>query len=66
MRRKVDKRGKRNAALRFILAKKDKDEIAAWNQDLVRILHIFNVRPISSAENPRTEGPLSDRASNRY
>ena len=44
MQRKVNKRGKRSAFLRFILTKGDKDEIAAWNRDLVRILHVFNVR----------------------
>jgi DNA phosphorothioation-dependent restriction protein DptG len=54
MRRKVGKRSKRNAVLRFILARGDKDEIAAWNQDLVRLLHVFNVRPIDSMWNPQT------------
>jgi hypothetical protein len=44
MQRKVDKRGKRNVVFRFLLAKGDKDEIAAWNQELVRVLHVFNVR----------------------
>ena len=43
MQRKVDKRGKRNAVSRFILAKGDKDKIAAWKQDLVRVLQVFNV-----------------------
>jgi hypothetical protein len=46
MRRRVDKQGKRSAVVRFMLAKGDKDKIAAWNQDLVRILHVFNVRSI--------------------
>ena len=41
--RKVIKQGKRNGTLRFILAKGDKDKIAAWKQDLVRFLHVFNV-----------------------
>ena len=45
MQRNVNKQGKRNAVLRFILAKSDKDKIAAWNQDLVRVLHVFNVCP---------------------
>ena len=44
MQRNVNKQGKRNVALRFILVKADKDKIAAWNQDLVRVLHVFNVR----------------------
>jgi hypothetical protein len=47
MQRKVDKQGKRNAAIRFILVKVDKDKIAAWNQDLVRVLHVFNVRSLN-------------------
>jgi hypothetical protein len=34
--------------LRFILAKDDKDKIAGWKQDLVRILQVFNVRSIGS------------------
>jgi hypothetical protein len=41
--RKVVKQGKRNSVVRFILAKGDKEKIAAWKQDLVRVLHIFNV-----------------------
>jgi hypothetical protein len=40
---RVDKQGKRGVVVRFILAKGDKDKIAAWNQDLARILHVFNV-----------------------
>ena len=46
MQRRVNKQGKRNVVFRFILAKSDKDKIAAWNQDLVRILHVFNVRSL--------------------
>jgi hypothetical protein len=52
MQRKVDKQGKRNSVIRFIVAKGDKDKITAWNQELVRILHVFNVRSIGSVENP--------------
>jgi hypothetical protein len=54
MQRNVDKQGKRNRFIRFILAKGDKDKIAAWNQELVRLLHIFNVSPIGSVVNSRT------------
>jgi hypothetical protein len=54
MQRNVDKQGKRNGFIRFILAKGDKDKIAAWNQELFRLLHIFNVSPIGSVVNPRT------------
>jgi hypothetical protein len=42
--RKVVKQGKRNAVYRFILAKGDKEKIASWKQDLIRLLHVFNVR----------------------
>ena len=47
--RKVIKHGKRNVALKFVLAKGDKDKIAAWKQDLIRFLQVFNVRSIRSA-----------------
>jgi hypothetical protein len=43
---KVVKRGKRNQISRFLSSKNDKDAIAAWRQDLNRILHIFNVRSL--------------------
>jgi hypothetical protein len=46
MQRRVDKQSKRSVVVRYMLAKGDKDKIAAWNQDLVRILHVFNVRSI--------------------
>ena len=49
--KRVTKRGKRSAALRFILSKDDKDKIAVWKQDLVRVLHVFNVRSTGSVEN---------------
>jgi hypothetical protein len=45
---KVVKQGKRNALHRFVLSKTDKDKIAAWKQDFMRILHVFNVRSIRS------------------
>jgi hypothetical protein len=41
--RKVVKQGKRNAVFRSIHARGDKEKIAAWKQDLVRVLHVFNV-----------------------
>ena len=52
--RKVVKQGKRNAASRFIHAKGDKDKIAAWKQDLVRVLNVFNVRSTTSVGYLRT------------
>jgi hypothetical protein len=48
MQRKVAKQAKRNAFSRFVLAKSNKDKIAAWRQDLVRVLQVFNVRLIYS------------------
>ena len=48
MQKKVVKQGKRNAASRLFHAKSDKDAIAAWKQDLARVLHIFNVRSVYS------------------
>jgi hypothetical protein len=54
MQRKVDRRGKRSAVIRFMLAKGDKDEIAAWNQELFRILHVFNVRSFGTVGSSRT------------
>jgi hypothetical protein len=51
MQRKVVKRGKQNSVFRFFLSKDDKDKIAAWKQDLVRILQVFNVRSIDSSGN---------------
>jgi hypothetical protein len=44
---RVVKQGKRNALYRFALSKTDKDKIAAWKQDFMRVLHVFNVRVIS-------------------
>jgi hypothetical protein len=44
---KVVKQGKRNAFHRFVVSKTDKDKIAAWKQDFIRILHVFNVRSVS-------------------
>ena len=44
--RKVIKLGKRNVASRVFHAKVDRDKIAAWRYDLVRVLHVFNVRLI--------------------
>jgi hypothetical protein len=44
---KVVKQGKRNALYRFVLSKTDKDKVAAWKQDFIRVLHVFNVRSIS-------------------
>jgi hypothetical protein len=52
--RNVKKQGKRNGFMRFVLAKGDKDKIAAWNQELVRLLHVFNVSSVGPVGNPPT------------
>ena len=46
--RGIVKGGKRNAISRVFHAKDDQGTIAAWRLDLNRILHIFNVRSITS------------------
>ena len=46
--RKVDEKNSRNVFSRALHAQSDKDMIAAWEGDLDRLLHIFNVRSISS------------------
>ena len=47
--KKIVDRGGRRAVSRVMNAKSDKDAIAAWRQDLNRILHIFNVRSVDSS-----------------
>ncbi|KAF9785155.1 hypothetical protein BJ322DRAFT_1108619 [Thelephora terrestris] len=44
IREKVDEKGKQKWILRFINAKDDKDVIAAWRQDLDRVLRVFNTQ----------------------
>jgi len=41
--RKIIKQSKRNVVSRHFHAKLDKETIATWRSDLVRILHVFNV-----------------------
>ena len=50
--KKIVKQGKRNAVSRLFRAKDDKEAIATWNQDLIRILHVFNVRSVAPAWKP--------------
>jgi len=45
---KIIKQSKRNVVSRHLHAKLDKETIATWRSDLVRILHIFNVCSIVS------------------
>ena len=41
--RRIDEKNERNAFSRGFHAQSDKDAIAAWKQDFLRILQIFNV-----------------------
>jgi hypothetical protein len=43
MQKKVFKGRNPNPLLRSAVWKEDEDKIAAWKQDLVRVLHVFNV-----------------------
>ena len=45
---KVIKQGKRNPVSRIVHARNDKDKIAAWRLDFIRILQVFNVCSIVS------------------
>lgn len=45
----IVERGKRNAISRRYHAKDDKEAIATWRLEFNRILHVFHVRPITSA-----------------
>lgn len=45
----IVKLGKRGVIHRLFHAKQDKDTIAAWEAELNRILHVFNVRSITSS-----------------
>ncbi|KAF9791095.1 hypothetical protein BJ322DRAFT_425387 [Thelephora terrestris] len=45
--RNVTNRGKQNWVSRWWNARDDKRAIAAWQQDLMRVLHVFNVRPFN-------------------
>ena len=56
----VVKQGKRGAVSRFFNSKGDKDKIAVWRYNLVRVLHVFNVRSVGSTGHSRLIGLLSD------
>jgi len=45
---RVLEKTEQNALIRFVNAKNDKEMIAAWKSDLIRILHVFNVCSITS------------------
>ena len=45
---KITKKSKRHRVSRVFHSESDKDTIAAWKIDLYGILHLFNVRSITS------------------
>ena len=63
---KVVRQGKRNALHRFVLSKSDQGKIAAWNRDLDRLLHVFNVRSVGLLDAQGLRSTISDRASDRH
>ena len=50
--RNAVKQSKRNVASRFLHAKADKGKITVWRYDLVRVIHVFNVRPTGFVVHP--------------
>jgi len=44
IREKIIKRNERNAVSRLVHANNDKERVATWKLDLIRILQVFNVR----------------------
>jgi len=50
----IIKRGRRSGVSRMFHAKDDKETIATWRSDLNRVLHVFNVCPITPARPPLT------------
>ena len=44
----IMKQNKRNVVSRLVRAKNNKEKIAGWKSDLMRILQVFNVRCIVS------------------
>ena len=41
----VARKTARSTTTRFLFAKDDQNAIATWQYDLIRIVHVFNVRP---------------------
>ena len=64
--RNIIKQGKRNVISRHVHAKSDKEKIAAWKSDLVRILHVFNVRSIVSVRLLLTRRSQTELAINTH
>ena len=63
---KVAEKGKRNFILNLLNAKGDKDAIAAWKQDLDRVLRVFNVRQVGSVWHSLTETFQTELAINTH
>ena len=42
----IDEKRDKNWFFRLLNAKSDKDEIASWDRDLTRVLHVFSVRSV--------------------
>ena len=63
--KKIATQGKRNVVSQVFHAKSDKDAIAVWRQDLVRVHHVFNVRRVEFRV-AFTDIFLSDRVGNQY
>ena len=54
---RITEKGGRNVFSRLFHAKNDKEMIGAWKLDLIKILHIFNVRSVGSYP-PSLTSPL--------
>ena len=52
---KITEKKERNRFSRVVHAKSDKDAVGAWKLDLNRILHVFNVRSITSVWSSLTD-----------
>lgn len=63
---RVVEKSERNWASRLLNTKSDKDAVAAWRQELVGVLHVFNVRSISSIWHSLTEGFQTEMGINTH
>ena len=63
---KVVKHGKRSSVSRFFRSKGDRDKIAVWRNDLIRILHVFNVRQAGYVGRPSLINLITDRANHQH
>lgn len=58
--------GKRNAAARFMYARDDQSKLATWKYDLVRVLHVLNVRSVESPRYPLILSSQTELAINTH